>query len=71
MPSQADLSELVFDNRFIHDLPGDLVTSDSIRQVEGACYSLGDTAHNRRPSQLISKADWDNHRLSIDLRYSL
>ncbi len=33
-------TQLRFDNRFVAELPGDTVTSNFRRQVEGACYSL-------------------------------
>ncbi|MDO9164152.1 MAG: YdiU family protein [Methylococcaceae bacterium] len=33
------LDELIFDNRFVHELPGDQELSNTRRQVEGACYS--------------------------------
>ncbi|SJM94338.1 protein adenylyltransferase SelO [Crenothrix polyspora] len=35
----SDLNQLQFDNRFISELPADSVTSNTRRQVVGACYS--------------------------------
>ncbi len=37
---QQTLNQLVFDNRFIKELPADLETGNHRRQVERACYSL-------------------------------
>ncbi|WP_332674212.1 protein adenylyltransferase SelO [Aromatoleum sp.] len=33
------MKSLAFDNRFVHDLPGDPEPSAHVRQVHGACYS--------------------------------
>jgi len=38
------IEQLRFDNRFITELPGDPETSNTVRQVNGACYSLVDPA---------------------------
>jgi len=35
----ANLDDLIFDNRFIHELPADEETINNRRQVIGACYS--------------------------------
>ncbi len=34
-----DQETLVFDNRFVNELPGDPIKENHRRQVQGACYS--------------------------------
>ncbi len=38
-PTVPSLDDLIFDNRFFRDLPGDPIPENSRRQVRGACYS--------------------------------
>ena len=38
-PTVPSLDDLIFDNRFFRDLPGDPIQENSRRQVRGACYS--------------------------------
>jgi len=49
------LDDLIFDNRFIHELPGDPEAANFRRQVAGACYSRVLPAHVAAP-RLIAYA---------------
>lgn len=46
------LDDLVFDNRFIRELPADPETANYRRQVSGACYSLVSPASVSRPQRV-------------------
>jgi uncharacterized protein YdiU (UPF0061 family) len=48
----ADLKDLQFDNRFFNELPADPVTTNSRRQVSGACYSKVAPTPARAPQQV-------------------
>ena len=46
------MRELRFDNRFVHELPGDPVDGRHVRQVHGACYSRVEPTPVRAPRLL-------------------
>jgi uncharacterized protein YdiU (UPF0061 family) len=46
------LDDLVFDNRFIRELPADPETANYRRQVSGACYSLVSPSSVSRPQRV-------------------
>lgn len=53
--NQLSLDQLIFDNRFVRELPADPVTDNYRRQVAGACYSFVNPTPVRAP-QLVATA---------------
>jgi uncharacterized protein YdiU (UPF0061 family) len=51
------LDSLVFDNRFVNELPADPVSKNSRRQVSGACYSRIDPQQVSSPTLLAFSAE--------------
>ena len=51
------MKDLVFDNRFVRELPGDPETGKHVRQVHGACYSRVQPTPVRRPELLAWSPD--------------
>jgi len=59
------LKDLIFDNRFLNELPADPETGNFPRQVTGACYSKVNPTPVRAP-QLVSYAKEVAERLDLD-----
>ena len=47
--SHTMLASLKFENRFVEHLPGDAVSTNYVRRVTGACYSLVEPASSTNP----------------------
>ena len=60
------LDQLEFDNRFVHELPGDESADNTPRQVHGACYSRVTPRVCSKP-QLLSVAPEVAELLGLDL----
>jgi len=55
--SKKYLSELVFDNRFLLELPADPIEENYRRQVSGACYSFVKPTQVREPKLVCASAE--------------
>lgn len=52
LTAASSLAALQFDNRFVRELPGDPDTSNTRRQIHGACYSLVEPTRVASPQLL-------------------
>ena len=55
--SKKLLSELLFDNRFVNELPADPIEDNYRRQVAGACFSLVSPTPVRAPTVVCASED--------------
>lgn len=67
----SHLDELLFDNRFVRELPADILTHNTAREVRGACFSWVEPTKVKKPQAVaIAKDVADLLDLSHELCHS-